>query len=134
MNLKKPLHFLESNPKFKKLFPKNCIIPSYRRPKNLKEILAPSKLESTTSQNTESLTGGCFKCDKKIFDLCKNYFVESRYFSSFKIGKSYTIRPILTCDSKNVIYLVSCKKCQLQYIGSTTTEFKVRFRNHKSSK
>ena len=34
---------------------------------------------------------------------------------------------------RNVIYLASCKKCQLQYIGSTTTEFKVRFRNHKSS-
>ena len=24
-------------------------------------------------------------------------------------------------------------KCNLQYVGSTTTEFKVRFRNHKSS-
>ena len=46
---------------------------------------------------------------------------------------SSSIRSNLTCDSKNVIYLVSCKKCQLQYIGSTTTEFKVRFRNHKSS-
>ena len=29
-------------------------------------------------------------------------------------------------------FLVFCKKCQLQYIGLTTTKFKVRFRNHKS--
>ena len=49
------------------------------------------------------------------------------------IYTSYIVRPNLTCSSKNVIYLVSCKRCQLQYIGSTTTEFKVRFRNHKSS-
>ena len=42
--IKKHLHFLESNPELKELFPKNSIIPSYRRSKNLKEILAPSKL------------------------------------------------------------------------------------------
>ena len=130
--IKKHLHFLESNPKLKELFPKNSIIPSYRRSKSLKEILAPSKFASATSQNTNSCAAGCFKCDKNRCDLCKNYFIESRVFSSFKTGKSYTIRSNLTCDSKNVIYLVSCKKCQLQYIGSTTTEFKVRFRNHKS--
>ena len=41
--IKKHLHFLESNPKLKELFPKNSIIPSYRRSKSLKEILAPSK-------------------------------------------------------------------------------------------
>ena len=99
----------------------------------LKEILAPSKLESAPSQRISWPAGGCFKCDKSRCDLCKNYFVESRNFSSLKKGKSYSIRPNLTCDSKNVIYLASCTKCQLQYIGSTTTEFKVRFKNHKSS-
>ena len=131
--IKKNLHFLESNPKLKELFPKNSIIPSYPRSKNLKEILAPSKFQSTSSQRASSPAAGCFKCDKNRCDLCKNYFVESGNFSSFEKGKSYSIISNLTCDSKNVIYLVSCKKCQLQYIGSTTTEFKVRFRNHKSS-
>ena len=45
----------------------------------------------------------------------------------------YKIRSKLSCDSKNIIYLASCKKCRLQYIGSTTTDFRVRFRNHKSA-
>ena len=62
--IKKHLHFLESNPKLKELFPKNSIIPSYGRSKNLKEILAPSKFESTPSQRVSSPAGGCFKCDK----------------------------------------------------------------------
>ena len=26
-----------------------------------------------------------------------------------------------------------CKKCNVQYVGSTSNEFKIRFRNHKSS-
>ena len=31
------------------------------------------------------------------------------------------------------IYLASCKKCRLQHIGFTTTDFRVRFCNHKSA-
>ena len=131
--IRKHLHLLESNTKLKKLFPKNSIIPAYRRSKNLKEILAPSKYQTGNIHTTNPLEVGCYKCDKSRCDLCKNYFVESRNFCSFRTGKSYIVRPSLTCSSKNVIYLVSCKRCQLQYIGSTTTEFKVRFRNHKSS-
>ena len=47
--------------------------------------------------------------------------------------KIYQVRQRLSCNSTNVIYLVHCIKCKLQYVGSTTTEFKVRFRNHKSA-
>ena len=112
--IRKHRHLLESNTKLKELFPKNSIIPAYHRSKNLKAILAPFST---------------YKCDKGRCDLSKNNFVESRNFCSFRTSKSY----IVTCSSKNVMYLVSCKRCQLQYIGSTTTEFKVRFRNHKSS-
>ena len=35
-------------------------------------------------------------------------------------------------NSTNVIYLDHCKKCNLEYVGSITTEFRIRFRNHKS--
>lgn len=86
-----------------------------------------------TTQNDNVSDGGCYKCNKTRCDLCKNYFVKSRSFSSFKTSKSDTIRPKLTMRLQNVIYLVSCIKCQLQYIGSATTQFKARFRNHKSS-
>ena len=131
--IRKHLHLLESNPKLREFFPKNSIIPSFRRTKNLKEILAPSKFNSNDLHESNSNENGCFKCDKTRCDLCNNFLVHSNRFSSYRTGKSYYIRSRLTCHSRNVIYLASCKKCQLQYIGSTTTEFKVRFRNHKSS-
>ena len=37
-------------------------------------------------------------------------------------------------NSRNVVYLItrSCKVCGFQYVGSTTTKFRVRFNNHKS--
>ena len=37
----------------------------------------------------------------------------------------------LCCNSSNVIYLISCKNCEDQYIGSAI-DFKARFRIHKS--
>ena len=44
----------------------------------------------------------------------------------------YKINQPLSCTLKNVIYLAACNKCKKQYFGSTSTEIKVRFRNHKS--
>lgn len=109
------------------------VIASFRRSKNLKELLAPSRYGPNTEREEAVEVGGCFKCKRTRCDLCHNFLVESNSFLSFQTGKSYKIRPKLSCDSKNIIYLASCKKCRLQYIGSTTTDFRVRFRNHKSA-
>ena len=76
--------------------------------------------------------GGCFKCSSRC-DLCKNFLIQDTKFKSSSTGRTYKIDQKLSCSSKNVVYLASCKKCHLQYVGSTSTEFKVRFRNHKSS-
>ena len=45
--------------------------------------------------------------------------------------RKYKVKGILKCTSKNVIYLISCKCCGKQYIGSAIS-FKERFRIHKS--
>ena len=84
---------------------------------------------------TNGLQPGCVKCDKTRRDLCNNFLVSSSTVSSAQTGKTYFIWQRLPCysSSSDVIYLVHCKKCNLQYVGSTTTEFKFRFRNHKSS-
>ena len=130
--IRKHLHLLQSNPKLREFFPSNSIIPSFRRTKNLKEISAPSKYRTRVEQETNE-TGGCIKCKRSSCNLCKNVLIESNFFQSFQTNRKYFIKPRLSCDSKNVIYLASCNKCRLQYVGSTATQFKVRFRNHKSS-
>ena len=37
------------------------------------------------------------------------------------------------CDSNGVVYLIKCKRCGRQYIGSTINAFRIRFNNHESS-
>jgi len=131
--IRKHFHLLLCSPKLKELFPLKSVISSFRRSRNFKEILAPSRCRKGSSQSVEVPTAGCFISDKARCDLCKNFFVNSRTFSSAQTGKTYFVSQELSRNSSNVIYLIHCKKCNLQYVGSTTTEFEVRLRNHKSS-
>ena len=61
----------------------------------------------------------------------QTYLVENKIFHSACTGRFYSIRQDVHCRSKDVIYLVTCKTCKIQYVGSTSNEFKVRFCNHK---
>ena len=99
---------------------------TYKRNKNLREILSPSLFPRTTKQNK------CFieKCNKKC-DICKNFLIVSTGFTCFATKRKYKIKAILKCDGRNVIYLISCKCCGKKYVGSAAG-FKERFRIHKS--
>ena len=128
--INKTFHLLESNQVVREIFPAKSVIPAYRRTKNLKDILAPSKFKRSRNHD-EAENCGCFKCNKRC-DLCCNYLLEAGEFSSFATGRSYQIKQNLGCNSTGIIYLASCNKCKVQYVGSTSNAFKVRFRNHKS--
>ena len=38
----------------------------------------------------------------------------------------------MNCGMKNVIYLISCKKCGIQYVGETSQALRSRFNNHRN--
>ena len=78
--IRKHLWILQSNPKLKELFPLGSIIPSFRRSKNLKELLAPSRFKTAEEGQTIQQSNGCFKCEGNRCDLCRNFFVESKSF------------------------------------------------------
>ena len=63
----------------------------------------------------EKETGGCFKCSSRC-DLCKNFLIQDSKFKSFSTGRTYKINQNLSCSSKNVVFLASCIKCNLQYV------------------
>ena len=52
-------------------------------------------------------------------------------FTCFATEQKYKIKGVLKCDSRNVIYLTSCKCCGKHYVGSGTG-FEERFGIHKS--
>ena len=64
-------------------------------------------------------------------DISKNFLLACFDFTCFATKQKYKMKGILKCDSRNVIYLIACKYCGLQYVGPATG-FKERFRIHKS--
>ena len=52
--------------------------------------------------------------------------------SSSKSNEVFEIRGTFNCNSKNVVYLLECQICKIQYIGETKLEFRQRYSGHKS--
>jgi hypothetical protein len=127
--LKKHFHLIQDSSELQEIFPPRSIIPSFRRPKTIKEIISTKRRQETSEDQSPK---GCYKCGRKC-DFCNNYMHESSTFVSSQTGVKYQIKQNIRCNSQNVVYLITCIKCSRQYIGSTSTELKVRFCNHKST-
>ena len=74
--------------------------------------------------------GSC--CGKSRCQTCFN-IQETDTFQRSVTKKDYKINNHFHCDSKCVIYLISCKVCGLQYVGSTVDRFRLRWNNYKCS-
>ena len=70
------------------------------------------------------------KCGSNRCQIC-TFLCVGRTFRSKTNGKEFRINYNLNCNSKNVVYLITCKVCGIQYVGSTTTTFRSRFNNHR---
>ena len=138
--LNKHKHILLKDEQCKKLFTKNCFRVTHRRGhKNLKEWLALSNVisQEINPASHDELNRGCKKCGKcgknprgrkrecGIYNC--HVIQETDKFKSYVTGESYKIRQKLDCNSENVIYLVECKKCRKQGVGSTEEVLKPEY-------
>ena len=69
------------------------------------------------------------KCDKKKCKTC-NLIVEAKEKVQIN-GKTIKFNANMTCESRNVIYLLTCNNCQENYIGFTTQNLQKRMTLHR---
>ena len=76
-------------------------------------------------------------CGAKRCLTCST-LITSRSYSSNVTNRTYSVinhsNEKLTCKSSNLIYLLTCINCNLQYVGETTTPLNVRMNTHRTSK
>ena len=70
-------------------------------------------------------------CQKRRCECCLYVKTQSE-FGNARTGKEFTITGPLACNSKNIIYLLECKKCDEQYVGETKRTLRSRLYNHLS--
>ena len=59
--------------------------------------------------------------------------MESNSFKSHSTGAHHKIQGRITCTTSNIIYLISCRICGIQYIGETKNSLKKQFCVHIST-
>ncbi|KAK3099849.1 hypothetical protein FSP39_010733 [Pinctada imbricata] len=109
----------------KKIIPSPPLV-SYRKPRSIKDHLVRSRLDNPKP------VGSFSTCTNKRCKLCPRSQTTST-FKSTNTGHEYKILTNVSCKSRNVVYLITCRVCQKQYIGETEDGLNMRINNHRSS-
>ena len=88
--------------------------------------------------NITSITNSRVKCNKRSCKTCDEHIVVPSGIDN-KIGlcplKSTLPYGNISCDSKNLIYILSCELCQeIHYIGETEQTISDRMYGHRSKR
>ena len=138
------MHILELTPETNKIFSKDSVFVSYKTEQNILSMITKNRFkcrsQSSRAQQVSDVgeqsnivtDAGCYGCVKKC-TLCKDFLIECRQFTSSKTNQTFNIKSKITCDTKNVIYMITDKICtDVFYVGYTQDNMKTRWANHKS--
>ena len=98
---------------------------TYRRSPNLKAMLVKSKVhfELQPRLSQPCWQPSCLTC---------THMNTSQVISN-KDNHSYCIRENFNCKSSDIIYVMTCNVCNIQYVGDTSNTMNSRCREYKSS-
>ena len=132
------LPVLHQNPRMKLSCPEPPLI-AFRRPKNLGNLLVRAKISTNTAAADKPLScGPCLLKGPKRgpkCELCPLIPVQTHVTSTAtKKTSRLKLKSPADCDSKFVVYLITCTVCRErnQYVGQTNS-FRNRMNNHKSN-
>ena len=112
---------LKNDDKTKEIFGDCTFINSKRQPRNLKRILCKSTFESDQVHKVN-------KCNDLRCGTCNILQEGSSYTFD---GHIFHVNCNMSCDTSNVVYVITCPGCQNYYIGETGTSLRTRVRVHK---
>ena len=121
----KSLQLLYADEQVKKVF-SPALLVSCRNTRNLKTYLVRSKIYRLERKV------GSEKCKSKRCIVSLNVS-ETYVFQSNQTKEQYKINHQLNFKDKCLIYLLSCKVCGFQYVGSTTDKSRLRWNNYKEN-
>ena len=101
---------------------------AYRRPKNVRDKLIRSKVPPLPPARPKREIPGMTKCSR--CPICP-YIKVGKSAKATATKTEVDINKPVNCQTKNAIYLIGCRKCQMQYIGETDRKLQSRFSEHR---
>ena len=117
-------HILDASTKMKNLLPRPPRI-AYRRTKKLGDLLF-------NTRPPKPLNTGTHPCKDKRCKL-NQYIIQGNQITSSNTGNTHTVKDHITCNTQQVIYIITCTLCNKQYTGQTSLSLRLRMNNHISS-
>ena len=89
------------------------------------------RLHRSLTTRNNSIKPGSVRCPNTKCKAC-SYIVETSSFSSSHNNRTYRLHNKFICTSSNIVYLVTCSKCHMQYVGETGRSLRDRITDHVS--
>ena len=139
-NIRKFIHqnwnIIENTEELNNIFPEKPLI-GFRRLPNLRNMLTSNTIAypPTQKQSIKELPPVCTRLGKCTYCplIQKRDSFSSNYTKT--VHKTINLPPKhrLTCEIYNIIYLIECTKCNKQYVGETSRQFRKRIYEHIAS-
>ena len=101
-------------------------IVAYRRPPNLRDRV----IRTVHSQIKETYEGNSW-CNQLHCKTC-SHMRTGTTFHSTTTSERFKVKVMANCQTKNVVYVIECTKCSIQYVGETENAVHVRLTGHWS--
>ena len=104
-------------------------LASYRRPRNLQDILVHKTQHATGCPVPPDLVAGTYKCEHARCLTCP--VVCNRTAIETCSGRR-AITGHFTCESSALVYLITCSTCNAAYVGETGQKLQERLNGHRA--
>ena len=113
--MKKHWRTMTLDPHMAEVYPAPPMV-AHTRPQNIRDKLIKAKLPSKSRKRRT--IPGMHKCNKAKCNICPFVRV-TKEAKATKIKKTVPLSREYNCQTKNLVYLVTCTKCGEQYVGET---------------
>ena len=104
-------------------------ITAFKRQKNLKDKIIRAKVADPPNLRPKRQTNGMKRCGK-MCSACP-YIKEGKDIDKFKGTEKWKINKPVNCETRNIVYLIECLKCNKRYIGESKRALKDRLADHR---
>jgi len=125
------------------MFDRFRLVAAYTKNRSIGSYLVRSKLAvcggdrlppaSVAVPDADTERGAFTRCGSPRCLCCRLHAIPTDSFDSSTYGKRFSINDDLSCCSTNIVYLITCRNCNIQYVGETGRSLASRLTDHRSN-
>lgn len=109
----------------------NLLIRTKLTPKLSPQDRSNIALLQVLSSQSNTVKYEVTRCSTPRCKCCTAIVCDSSY-SDFNNSTTFYIEQNFNCNSHDIIYVIHCNKCNIQYVGQSSRKLKERLNNHRS--